>query len=580
MHARSLKLKGSVPMKIESHDQEIRTLLSSGYYRIPRFQRPYSWTRENIQEFWDDIVKDGPADYFIGSMVVFDERNQRFGVVDGQQRLTTIIILLAVLRNTLDDLGLKDLAQGIHNLIESRNINNESEFRLSTESSFPFFQDHILQWGKPEIPATPMKEEENLQNALDQLNSLVQTVVESGNADATLTEEAKKAFLKEKLVGIRDALLGLKVIFIKLDTDDDAYIIFETLNTRGKDLGLADLVKNHLTKYLKSKSASLDQTKVKWERMRETIEGSSRDLETDTYIHHFWCSRDEYFPAKSLFKHLKKKVTKVDARAFLDALVADAVLYRSIHEVSFGKWSKEEKRISESLIALQLFRVQQQTPCVLSLVRAYKASKIKMRHLEDALVAIEKFHFLFTAVTSSRSSGGISGMYASLARRLFGASDQSAVLEVIGELKKKLRERIPSLAEVQAVFPKILYTDSLTKHQKLAKYILVEFYKKACPNITPDYDAMTIEHLIPQSAIGTNAFTDETVGQLGNMILVSAELNQRLDNKAFKDKMLILNGERYPLPAAFANVTECSPQDIAQRTQNMAAIAYNSIWKI
>lgn len=58
-------------MKIESIDQDIRTLLSSGYYKIPRFQRPYSWDRENIQEFWDDIVRDNPSDYFIGSMVVY-----------------------------------------------------------------------------------------------------------------------------------------------------------------------------------------------------------------------------------------------------------------------------------------------------------------------------------------------------------------------------------------------------------------------------------------------------------------------------------------------------------------------------
>src|SRR5262249_31922012 len=76
-------------MKIESTDQDIRNLLSSGYYLIPRFQRPYSWTRENIQEFWDDIVRDRPIDYFIGSMVAFKEGNQRYGVVDGQQRLTT-----------------------------------------------------------------------------------------------------------------------------------------------------------------------------------------------------------------------------------------------------------------------------------------------------------------------------------------------------------------------------------------------------------------------------------------------------------------------------------------------------------
>jgi uncharacterized protein with ParB-like and HNH nuclease domain len=134
-------------------------MLTAGYYLIPRFQRPYSWDRENTQEFWDDIVRDAPPDYFIGSMVVYKEGSQRFGVVDGQQRLTTITILLCVLRNTLADLGHRDLAEGIHNLVERRNIDNKPEFVVATESSYPFFQDHIQKWGKPTVTVTPLKED-------------------------------------------------------------------------------------------------------------------------------------------------------------------------------------------------------------------------------------------------------------------------------------------------------------------------------------------------------------------------------------------------------------------------------------
>ena len=162
-------------MKIESTDQDIRTMLSSGYYRIPRFQRPYSWDRENIQEFWDDIVRDNPSDYFIGSMVVYKDGQQRYGVVDGQQRLTTITILLCVLRNTLADLGQKDLAEGIHGLIERRNIDNKPEFIVSTETSYPFFQDRIQKWGEPAVKVEPLHEEANLEAAFEQLKSLVST---------------------------------------------------------------------------------------------------------------------------------------------------------------------------------------------------------------------------------------------------------------------------------------------------------------------------------------------------------------------------------------------------------------------
>ena len=568
-------------MKIESTDQDIRTMLSSGYYRIPRFQRPYSWDRENIQEFWDDIVRDNPSDYFIGSMVVYKDGQQRYGVVDGQQRLTTITILLCVLRNTLADLLQKDLAQGIHGLIERRNIDNKPEFIVSTETSYPFFQDRIQKWGKPAVKVEPLHEEANLEAAFEQLKSLVSEAVRSLDADTTLSEKKRKELAQQKLITVRDALLNLKLIFIKLEDEDDAYIIFETLNTRGKDLSLTDLVKNHLTKHIKSKNAASDQAKVKWQQLLETIEGSSADLDTDTFIHHFWLSKYDYLPAKNLFKVLKKRVGVNDATGFLDALLEDAALYRAIHEVGYGKWAKEEGRIQQGLSALMLFRVQQQTPCVLSLLREYKAAKkLKKKHIEDAIVAIEKFHFLFTAVTSQRSSGGISGMYAALGRRLYEAKDIQASVEVVKDLKQKLRDRVPSLDEVKALFPEIIYTDNVTRQRKLVKYILVGLDQTTPSPIAIDYDQMTIEHLASQSLIGQGQFSEPLVGQLGNLLLVSDVLNAKLKDKQFKDKKQILIDSGFKLPEEMRATATWGAAEIRLRTQTLAERAYSYAWKL
>jgi len=216
-------------------------------------------------------------------------------------------------------------------------------------------------------------------------------------------------------------------------------------------------VKNHLTKLIKSKKPSSDDAKIKWKQLLEIIQGSSAELNADTFIHHFWLSKYDYLPLKGLFKVLKKTITSSEAPSFLDALLIEATLYRGIHEVQYAKWTKEDKRIERALSALMLFRVQQQTPCVLSLLREYRiTSKLKKRHAEDALVAIEKFHFVFTAVTSQRSSGGISGMYAALGRRLFEAIDTEKAVEVIRDLKAKLRSRVPSIEEFKAVHPKNL----------------------------------------------------------------------------------------------------------------------------
>lgn len=123
-------------MKIESTDKTVAQLLRSSFYQIPRFQRPYSWEVREVEDFWQDTIVDSDADYFIGSIVLFKLPNDTFGIVDGQQRLTTVTMLLAGIRNTLLAQELNPLAKGLHGLIERKDINDEKQFILQTETSY------------------------------------------------------------------------------------------------------------------------------------------------------------------------------------------------------------------------------------------------------------------------------------------------------------------------------------------------------------------------------------------------------------------------------------------------------------
>ena len=172
-------------------------------------------------------------------------------------------------------------------------------------------------------------------------------------------------------------------------------------------------------------------------------------------------------------------------------------------------------------------------------------------------------------------------MYAALGRRLFDAADQEGALDVIEDLKRKLRERVPSLEEVQALFPQIIYTENVTKRRDLVRYTLAGFSKVAKGRVPLDYDAMTIEHLVPQSAIGSDGYTDEIVGQIGNLILVSPELNVKLGDKPFRHKKRIL--EQTPGYEGLADIyaaAEWTPQDIEKRTLALAKEAYGATWRI
>jgi hypothetical protein len=96
------------------------------------------------------------------------------------------------------------------------------------------------------------------------------------------------------------------------------------------------------------------------------------------------------------------------------------------------------------------------------------------KHVEDILGTIERFHFIFTAITSQRFSGGISFMYALHARNLLNARDLSAKLEELGQLKSKLRDKAPEYAEFESNFLNLRYSRSFTKNKKTIQYILAK----------------------------------------------------------------------------------------------------------
>ena len=233
-------------MKITCLDKQIDKFLAESFYRIPRFQRPYSWDRTNIEEFWNDTVKENESQYFIGNFVVYDDKTA-MGVVDGQQRLTTITLVLCALRNAFEKEGLSDLAKGIHGLIERTDISNQLFYVLQTETSYPYLQEHIQKFGDdPGVEADAGPEEQLIKQAFEYFQDNIDIVVSNLNSLPNLSDRRKKSRIEEELTKIRDKVLSLKLIFTSLDNDEDAYVIFETLNTRGKDLTLSDLVKSHL----------------------------------------------------------------------------------------------------------------------------------------------------------------------------------------------------------------------------------------------------------------------------------------------------------------------------------------------
>ncbi|MGO9159965.1 MAG: DUF262 domain-containing protein [Streptosporangiaceae bacterium] len=544
------------------------------YYVIPRFQRPYSWDRANLDDFWRDVIYDNVVGYFIGPMVAWrDEGSSWCRLVDGQQRLTTIAILFSVIRDALRDLGESNLADGVDRYLEKRNRDNELDYTLQPEVDAPYLNRGILK-NPPDSSVEPKTEEEKaLFHAAQQIRSQVSTEVE------------KRSNPVKWLTDVRDKMLGLKVIWVEHDNEDDAYILFETLNSRGRDLEVADLLKNLLFSHLRSAgNKKADSVRDDWNTMRSFIEGvGSPSLDVNRFILHWWLSREDYVAQRKLFRVIKSKVrTRPQASATLDSLCDDVAYYRYALDPSSRNWNIEEADIKRSLEALAEFRIIQPAPLLLALLRARFDNNVKLKapQLISTLQTIERYHFQYTIVSQLSSSGGVSEMYAKAARELYAAqsADKRAVL--LKDFRAKLVERRPSREQfVEDFASRFMLTNVSTRDGKLVRYVLRTFLRKLRPGTS--LEDLTIEHVMPQEQIGVGGVTEGQVGSIGNLLLISQELNTKLDNKSFLAKREILESDGQPYDiGGIIDKAKWGSEQIEGRARMLGQLAYDDLWKL
>lgn len=569
-------------MHIKPVDRTISQLLEAGFYKIPRFQRPYSWDKENVDDLWTDAIANETPDYFIGSFVLYKEKEHgnTYMVVDGQQRLTTLTLLLAAVRNALDSLGQKNLAAGIQKLVEREDINNDRRYVLQTETSYPYLQEHIQKHGAAELPKSTGREELALELAFEHLTTKVKAVLQAVDDDPAIATSKKAATKQKRLLSIRNNALRLQLIVVELTNEDDAYLIFETLNTRGKDLGVADLVKNYLTRLLKPTNKAVDVAKEKWNSMLALFDASAAEIDVNAFIYHSWLSRYPYTGRERLFKDLKARITsKATATTFLNDLVEDADLYRQLLEPEAYAWSKQEREIAASLTALNIFKVVQPVPMTLAIIRSYRAAGLNMSQTRSILHAMENFHVQFTAVTAQRTGGGTARMYAAAAEELTNAKDKNKRAQVLNRFKLKMRERIPSYQEFEANFGEIEYRSDNTKQKAVVQYLLRRIDTHMRGGAYIDYDAMSIEHIAPENP-PAGAPVVQGVGKIGNLVLLAENINNKLGNVDFKTKLGAYKKAGSPHDPVLDGAAFWTDAEIDQRTINLAQIGYNTVFRV
>ncbi|WP_412471780.1 DUF262 domain-containing protein [Halobacteriovorax sp. RT-1-4] len=565
-------------MSFKAFPYNVSTIFSVKKRRflIPRFQREYSWGKEQLAELWIDLissirVEDGklcPTSYFIGSLVLIgDENTEELQIVDGQQRLTTITILMSALVETFKKNEWEDEAEGLYEFIQGKTVANKPFFKLENEISRPFFQTNIQNIDKKtEVPDGD--EEKALKYAYD----FYMKELGFENIQKTFSQKGLGSHSYKELVeSIRDQLLELNVIFVTVPTEDQAYDVYETLNARGMGLSIMDLIKNDLFRDLKIEHPD-DFAKTSWGRIRGELQSRENSVSLDRFFRHFWLSRFECRTESKIYKSFKSRMKsgEINSADFLSVLESEAANYSKIISPKLDDWiACNGKEVFHSLKALRLFKIQQASCFLLALLSSFNNGKIKITDLNETFVLLENFHFMFSTICSKRPSG-LDQMYSKYAILVFKMNKKSDYKPIFLELKRALMRKLPDFENFEANLLKITYSKKQTKYGKIISYIFERLENHLVGTNEVLLRDSSIEHIYPESVGKVDCPNEFSI--LGNLMPLSRELNELAGNSSVSDKVKVYEKSGFKMVEEFLNLytDSWSEEEILNRQKLIA----------
>jgi len=537
-------------------------------YKVPAYQRDYSWKQDNWEDLWSDIltIQEDESVHYMGSIVLQNNGEKNYTVIDGQQRLATLtLIVLGTIQN-------------IQNLAD-RNIdreNNEERIKLLSkkflgdkdpgsltysaklelnENNNSFFQSHLMVFRPPLNEKTLGDSDRLLWNAY---NYFLHRISEYFNENKEGENLAN--FLNKKVAE------RLKFIQIIVENELSAYTVFETLNYRGERLTVSDLLKNFL--FSLATKSDLEHIKDKWKRTVDTI-----GLDNfPSFLRHYWISKNKLTTEKLLFKSLKANVkSSPEVIDLLDELEKNAQLYIALTTYTDKLWIGQ-REASKRIRELKLFREQQALPILMA---AY--NNLSWDEFVKVLQLISIITFRYTVIGS---------LHTNLKEDIY---NQASIKISKRELNtaSSIAQEIKDLYRSDKDFKNDFSTASINvrRSRKLVRYILFEIENHLSQSES-DYEVSpaTIEHILPENAEDEwidyfpLSIQELFVYRLGNYALIEDEKNRACGNKNFAEKKLIYKTSQYNLSNQVV-ADEWTPNSLDSRQYKLADYA-SAIWRL
>lgn len=549
--------------KIEASEKNLAKVFCEDYiFKIPVYQRPYAWEREQVEELFDDLdaaMDAGETEpYFLGSIVLVKEDGSTVSdVVDGQQRLTTLTILLCVLRELSDD---DDWKSGIDIRVRQKKdvvMGQEEVVRLRLkERDQNYFKDYVQSEDGISrlLTEAPIARTDSQQRIRENVEFLYEQVKE-------LSTERRK---KLSTFILQDCYL----VVVRTDNEGSAYRVFSVMNDRGLDLAATDILKAAITGDIQGDALRTDHAR-KWEEIEEGL-GRDRFADLFTHIRMIYAKSK---PRKNLQDEFKEHVLpKTNPQRFVDEVLAPhADAYEKTLRLANGV--PNEVRIYLAHLS-ELDNVDWIPPAMAVFLRQGTKEENLLKFMRD-LERLAYAMFIRRANVNER----IQRFGAVLKAVQDGTAEKVwTALELGAEEKEQILERL---------------NGAVYRMKRVRKPLLLRLDKlMAGAEAEYAHAIISIEHVLPQKPRAQSEwltwFPDEEereswTDRLANLVLLSRRKNSRASNFEFgvkKEKYFFSGGvSPFALTTAVMDVEVWTPQILRKRQDHLLGLLMKE-WRL
>lgn len=541
-------------------------------YFVPLYQRDYAWQEQHWEDLWADIlaIEESKKVHYLGAIVLQNKGNKNFAVIDGQQRLSTITIMALACIKILKDLAEKNIEKEQNEeriqILSAKFIGEKEPTSLIYSSKLQLNQNNNLFF---QMNLLTLKKPHDL--VLLKLNESDKLLFKAYNFFyACIQKHFATEISGEKIAYLLNQVIGEKLIFTQIIVDSElqAYTVFETLNSRGMALSISDLIKNYLFS-LASPLEILPVISQKWEQITASVGLDKLAI----FLRHYWIAKNKLVRQEHIFRNIKAKITNTeDLLSFLEDLEKFVIIYAALHNSADELW-RGNKAIKKGIKELEIFEVTQGLP--LLLIAYDKIPNVFEKVLQ--LVTVISFRAMVIGKQQNK--------------KLEETYNKAALGVANGEIKTPLQiaEELKDLYVRDVDFKNDFSTISFhaRKHKKLLCYILFELENQLANNGSLyDFEdnVATIEHILPENAgVAWEQFfpkqsIENYVCRLGNYTLLEESKNKEIGNALYETKRLVFKTSNFVMTKQI-DFAVWNSNTLDKRQINLAKIA-TAIWKL